>query len=60
MGAIFSRGKGHKGGQKRKGGGEVSDQDRAVLDLKAARDSLKKYQTKVRRLQHNSIMPHQW
>lgn len=49
MGSFLSKRKGGKGGHNKKApkAGEVSDHDRAVLDLKAARDSLKRYQTKV-------------
>ena len=31
----------------RKGGGEILDRDRAVLDLKVSRDKCKKYQVKL-------------
>jgi hypothetical protein len=46
MGGIFSHHHGHKCKHK-KPRVEVTDHDRAVLDLKAAKDRLKRYQVKV-------------
>ena len=49
MGSVFGKAKGNskkngvKGGQKT----DITDKDRAVLELKNARDRLKKYRKKV-------------
>jgi hypothetical protein len=46
MGAIFSHHRHHQNKNK-KPKVQITDHDRAVLDLKAAKDRLKRYQVKV-------------
>lgn len=47
MGGIFSHHHGRHHNKHKKPRVEVTDHDRAVLDLKAAKDRLKRYQVKV-------------
>jgi len=49
MGGLFSKQRGPEKAKKRPshGDGEVSDKDKAVLELKNARDRLKKYRKQV-------------
>lgn len=49
MGGLFSKQKGPEKAKKRQSHGddEVSDKDKAVLELKNARDRLKKYRKQV-------------